>query len=73
MTTVESYSSYNSTARSTSKLTRMLLKVNAFISMIVGVARQNTTVVRPTHTNLFLFSAGLFINRLSLGYTCVIV
>lgn len=41
--------------------------------MIVGVTRQNTTVVWVTHANLFLFSAGLYINRLSLGYTCVVV
>lgn len=31
--------------------------------MIVEVARQNTTVVRVMHANLFLFSAGLYINR----------
>lgn len=41
--------------------------------MIVGVTRQNTTVVRATQTNLFLFSVGLYINRLRLGFTCVVV
>lgn len=41
--------------------------------MTVGLTRQNITVVRATHTNLFLFSAGLYINRSSLSYTCVVV